>query len=99
MEDGGVSKPLWTAEQKVPVSVSKKLLPTFLNLLSEQQYALVLRVSIPELRNWKRQEVVIPLQLIYHDREKPMDDDFLFAGLDNSDWYETLLHSLDFTNI
>lgn len=83
--DYGVSKTLWTAELRVPVSVSKKLLPTFLNLLSARQYALVLRVSIAELWNWSGLEVAIPLQLICHGQGKLMEEDnFELEGQNDS---------------
>lgn len=85
------SKPLWTAEIRVPVNVSKALLPTFLNLLSARQYTVVLRVSISELPGCKGLELAIPVQLIYHDQDKPMGEhpNFAFRCQDDGEWWET----------
>jgi hypothetical protein len=54
----------WMATLTVPVSTTKNLLPTFLNVLSARRYALVLRLSIKELRHGIL-ELVLPVQLIY----------------------------------
>lgn len=78
-------KPLWTADIRVPVSVSKALLPTFLNLLSARQYAVVLRVSISELPSWKELALAIPLQLVYHDQDKPVGEHHSFAFSSQND--------------
>jgi hypothetical protein len=84
----GASKALWTAELRVPVSASKKLLPTFLNLLSARQYAFELRVSRADLRNWRALEVAIPLQLICHDQDKSLaeEENSAFSGQDDGEW-------------
>jgi hypothetical protein len=79
---------MWTADFKVPVSVPKTYLPTFLNLLSARQYALVLRVSIPGLRHNGALEVAIPLQLICYDQDNLVEvgDDLLCDSQDDGEW-------------
>jgi hypothetical protein len=79
---------IWTADFKVPVSMPKTFLPTFLNLLSARQYALVLRVSIPGLRHDGALDVAIPQQLIYYDQDKLLEvgDDLLCDNQDDGEW-------------
>ncbi|KAL5344653.1 hypothetical protein ACLOAV_010345 [Pseudogymnoascus australis] len=86
--DDGAFKAIWTAVLSVPASVSKELLPTFLNMLSARQYALVIRVSVADLRTWRALELAIPLQLIYHDHVKSLEEKFNFAssGQNDNEW-------------
>ena len=67
--DRDVNEKTWTVDLRVPVSVPKTLLPTFLNVLSARQYALVLRVSIAGLWQGGVLKMAIPLQLTYHNNQ------------------------------
>jgi len=65
----------WLATLDVPVNISKSLSPTFLNVLSAQRYAVLLRISIQNLHHGVL-ELIIPVQLIY----SPPDGAFEMLG-------------------
>jgi hypothetical protein len=95
--DIDVNQGTWTADLSLPVSVPKTLLPTFLNLLSARQYALVLRVGIVGLRHGGVLELVLPLQLTCCDQDKSLEVGDNLSGdsqEDGGEWYESLARYL-----
>ena len=55
----------WSTMLSIPINAPKSLLPTFLNLLSARQYAVVLKVKILAHHHHPL-KLVVPVQVIYH---------------------------------